>query len=112
MRDSANCTVVRHDGFVVHTSKDLAGTIAKIARGEPRMGTCRSARLLTRSTFDECAAACLGQPFCEAVTWIDHGHVDRRLRGSCFGRTAGTPATWVDAASFEANLTAARSLVA
>ena len=99
MNATDGCSVLRYDGYAAHPSREIAGIVAKINRGEPRMGSCRSARLLTKSSFAACARACLTQPFCEAVTWVSHQHDEARLHGSCFGRTAGTPATFVPAAT-------------
>ena len=48
---------------------------------------CRRQRL-PASTFEECAATCLAQPFCEAATWF--GGSD----AACVGRTAGSPSTF------------------
>ena len=85
----AECSVARFDGYAVHTSSELqpgrAGCIGS---------TCRSARL-EASSFASCAAACLDQPFCEAVTWVGRKHESPALRGSCWGRTAGSPATFL-----------------
>ena len=52
---------------------------------------CRRQRLIA-SSAEECAAACLVQPFCEASTWFDSTHPVSTLRRLCLGRTAGTPA--------------------
>ena len=57
---------------------------------------CRRQRL-PAATFEECAAACLAQPFCEAATWFnpDASSADHTaLRGVCVGRTSGQPSAF------------------
>jgi len=66
---------------------------------------CRVARLLKGDDdFEACAEACLAQPFCEAVTWFGPSYAVRHLKGSCFGRTAGSPPV------FQPHLRAANAL--
>ena len=50
---------------------------------------CRRQRLPATS-FEECASACLAQPFCEAATWFGQ-EAAPTLREMCVGRTAGSP---------------------
>ena len=51
---------------------------------------CRRQRLAAVS-FDDCATACLAQPFCEAATWFSAAHMTETVRQTCIGRTAGSP---------------------
>ena len=93
---SASCTTVRLDGYAVHAPGELRPARAFHASCR---GACRSARLLEGSSFAACAKACLAQPFCEAVTWISSKHDEPLLRGTCWGRTSGTPNTFLEAAA-------------
>ena len=90
-QSETECSVARFDGYAVHTSSEL-----QPGRAGCHGPTCRSARL-EASSFASCAAACLAQPFCEAVTWVGRKHESPLLRGSCWGRTAGSPATFLAA---------------
>ena len=88
---SSVCSVARFDGYAVHTSIELQPN-----RAGCKGSTCRSARL-EASSFASCAAACLAQPFCEALTWVGRKHGNPLLRATCWGRTAGSPATFLAA---------------
>ena len=54
---------------------------------------CRRQRLPATS-FEECASACLAQPFCEAATWFGTDAAEEKFREVCMGRTGGSPATF------------------
>ena len=95
MRENSSCSVVRHEGYSAHTSKELSIILGR-GSADDKKGSCKSARLLARSSFASCAAACLAQPFCEAVTWLGSKHRNSQLRFGCFGRTAGLPATFLN----------------
>ena len=88
---SSVCSVARFDGYAVHTSSELQPN-----RAGCKGSTCRSAQL-EASSFASCAAACLAQPFCEALTWVGRKHDNPLLRATCWGRTAGSPATFLAA---------------
>ena len=95
------CRMELYAGFVAYV--DVLLRRALMLNESLKEPECRMAFLPAAEDAISCARACLEQPLCEASTWFGPTFTSndiyvreriQRVRGKCFGRTSGTPASW------------------